>query len=211
MYKLYVYGLFIISIIFSVLIPIIKGNTGELIIKLKLAQLPKYRYKVLNNIMLKTKNGTTQIDHIVVSEYGIFVIETKNYTGLITGNTNTLEWTKNMFGKKFKFRNPILQNKGHIIALSRALNINKDKFIPIVVFVNDCKLRITTKSTVIYDKKLLKTISNYKTERIDEQDVNRIASNINKLNQKGILMKIKHIMYVKERQRKNKNRKSFSI
>lgn len=206
MCNFYLCGIFLIAVIIAGLLPVIKGNTGELSIRLELCLLPKEKYKVLNDIIIKTKRGTTQIDHIVVSQYGIFVIETKNFTGLITGNTNTLEWTKNMYGKKFKFRNPIIQNKGHIRALSKALNISENKFTSIVVFVNDCSLNIDTKSIVIHDDKLLKIIKYYKTEKIDKQDVEKISDKIKKLNKKGILMRIKHVMYVKERQRENRNR-----
>lgn len=206
MCNFYLCGIFLIAVIIAGLLPVIKGNTGELSIRLELCLLPKEKYKVLNDIIIKTKRGTTQIDHIVVSQYGIFVIETKNFTGLITGNTNTLEWTKNMYGKKFKFRNPIIQNKGHIRALSKALNISENKFTSIVVFVNDCSLNIDTKSIVIHDDKLLKIIKYYKTEKIDKQDVEKISDKIKKLNKKGILMRIKHVMYVKERQRKSRNR-----
>ena len=206
MCNFYLCGIFLIAVIIACLLPVIKGNTGEISIRLELCLLPKEKYKVLNDIIIKTKRGTTQIDHIVVSQYGIFVIETKNFTGLITGNTNTLEWTKNMYGKKFKFRNPIIQNKGHIRALSKALNISENKFTSIVVFVNDCSLNIDTKSIVIHDDKLLKIIKYYKTEKIDKQDVEKISDKIKKLNKKGILMRIKHVMYVKERQRENRNR-----
>ena len=45
-----------------------------------LSSLDENEYKVLNDVMVRTQNGkTSQIDHIVVSAYGIFVIETKNY------------------------------------------------------------------------------------------------------------------------------------
>ena len=52
------------------------GFFGELWTKKDLKKLPK-EYKILNNIMIKVNNSTHQIDHIVVSKYGIFVIETK--------------------------------------------------------------------------------------------------------------------------------------
>lgn len=62
-----------------------KGNAGEKAVSRKLSRLPKEEYKVLNNVMLATSKGTTQIDHIILSIYGIFVIETKNYNGWIYG------------------------------------------------------------------------------------------------------------------------------
>lgn len=66
----------------------INGKMGEFEVSAILATLSGNDYIVINNITLPSKFGTTQIDHIVVSIYGIFVIETKNYTGLIYGGEN---------------------------------------------------------------------------------------------------------------------------
>ena len=44
--------------------------------------------------MLATKSGTTQIDHVVVSKYGLFTIETKNYRGKIYGDDARDKWTQ---------------------------------------------------------------------------------------------------------------------
>ena len=52
-------------------------------------------YYRLNNITLPLANGgSTQIDHIIVSVHGIFVIETKNYKGWIYGNEKQRQWTQ---------------------------------------------------------------------------------------------------------------------
>ena len=69
-------------------IPEIRGHIEEKKVSAFLATLPSYEYKIFNDILLATESGTTQIDHIVVSRFGIFVIETKNYRGWITGNEN---------------------------------------------------------------------------------------------------------------------------
>ena len=81
----------------------VKGIIGEKKVSVVLATLPNSDYIILNDVMLPTEKGSTQIDHIVVSLYGIFVIETKNYKGWITGSSYAEQWTKNMYGKKYKF------------------------------------------------------------------------------------------------------------
>ena len=53
----------------------IRGFMGEFWTKLELNKLPKDKYIVLNDILIKSNNGTSQIDHIVISKFGIFVIE----------------------------------------------------------------------------------------------------------------------------------------
>ena len=72
-------GLIIIGLFFLLrwLIPS-KGKVGEKVVASKLDHLPKDQYRVLNNVTIPTPKGSSQIDHLVVSIYGIFVIETKN-------------------------------------------------------------------------------------------------------------------------------------
>ena len=60
-----------------------KGISGELVASYFLNKLDKSEYYIINNIILKIGDRTTQIDHIVVSPYGIFVIETKDWKGKI--------------------------------------------------------------------------------------------------------------------------------
>ena len=117
-----------------------KGKEGERQVAKYLSNLPSKKYIVLNNILLQNNYHSTQIDHIVFSVYGIFVIETKNYSGIIRGKENSENWTKETYGNKFPFRNPILQNKAHIKALQRILSIRDErKIIPIVTFSRRAK------------------------------------------------------------------------
>ena len=101
----------IVCITFRILQPKIKGYLGEKSVALILSFLPSDKYKIINDVLVKSNNRTIQIDHIVISIYGMFVIETKNYKGWITGSDNSEYWTKNVFGNKYKFYNPIRQNK----------------------------------------------------------------------------------------------------
>lgn len=78
-------------------------------------------YRLLNNVTLRVQDGTTQIDHILVSRFGIFVIETKHYKGWIFGNARDATWTQVLFRRKFRFQNPIHQNYGHLRAVQDLL------------------------------------------------------------------------------------------
>jgi hypothetical protein len=88
------------------------------------------------------KDGTTQIDQIIVSRFGVFVIETKNYKGWIFANPNQADWTQVMFKAKFKFQNPIRQNFRHVSAVQDLLD-----FLPpgtvksAVVFTGEAKFK----------------------------------------------------------------------
>lgn len=97
------------------------GDIGEYKINIQLDQLPK-DCLYLDDLMIinpKAKSGYSQIDHVVISPDGIFVIETKNYKGNIYGNKKDQYWSVN---KRFRLKNPLHQNYGHIKALESILS-----------------------------------------------------------------------------------------
>ena len=98
-------------------------------------------YIDVNNVTIPTSNGTTQIDHVIVSRYGIFVVETKNIDGWIFGDEKSPQWTQSLFGKKYKFQNPLRQNYRHIKALSDFLGIKIDRFFSVVMFWGECEFK----------------------------------------------------------------------
>ena len=124
----------------------IRGFMGEFGVKTELKKLPKDKYIVLNDFMIKSNKGTHQIDHIVISKFGIFVIEMKNYYGVITGNEYKDKWTQHLGRNKYYFNNPILQTYGHIKALEEVLQLDKKNFISIVCFSNQAILNINAKN-----------------------------------------------------------------
>lgn len=168
------------------------GSRGEFYVAKILNKLDKEEYIVLNDLMLDTDYGTTQIDHVVLSIYGIFVIETKNYSGWIYGGERADEWTKNMYGNKYSFRNPIKQNYGHIKSLSKKLDISTNYFTSIVVFTNRAKLKGDFESPVIYSRQLLDEIKYHNTIKLTKEQIN---------NYKDIL--ISSLNYDKEKKKKH--------
>ena len=161
-----------------IIMPNIKGKMGEFNVSVVLATLPKDEYQVINDIIIPSKYGTTQIDHVVVSIYGIIVIETKNYKGLIYGGEDAETWTKNMWGNKYSLRNPLKQNYGHVKSLQAILNIPKEMFIPIVVFSNRAKLRVQTQETVINLWRLRSEIKKHKIPIIPSEQLIDYRSSI---------------------------------
>jgi len=118
------------------------GARGERwVAKVLQERLPK-EYHVLNDIYLPLPDGTTtQIDHIVVSRFGIFVIETKTYSGWIFGDKNSAQWTQSIYRKKSRFQNPLRQNYRHKCALADCLGIPLELFNDIVVFNGNCQFK----------------------------------------------------------------------
>lgn len=191
------FWIFIAPFIFiKIFYPKLRGLAGEMLVKMKLCLLPKSKYIILNDIMIGNDYGTHQIDHIVISEYGIFVIETKNYYGLIVGDEFQNTWNQCLGRRKYKFNNPIHQNYGHIKTLESLLNIEENKFISIVCFSDDCKLKINSNSTVVNIKNLRRVIKNFYKALI-ETDIQQIANIILENNIKGRKNRKNHVKQIK--------------
>lgn len=141
--------------------PAAVGRRGERRVSRLLKKLPE-EYRLLNDVMLRTRNGrTVQIDHVVVSPYGIFVIETKNYQGIIIGNGNSDEWRQHIWGNEYRLYNPEMQNRSHIFALRQVLPREAEGHIhSIVVFIKRAKLNLRNiKGRVVYPDALLGEIT----------------------------------------------------
>ena len=182
----------------------IKGEIGEKKIADILKTLPRKHYKIINDVFLKRKDGSTsQIDHIIVSTYGIFVIETKNYNGLITGKDNSEEWIQHLSKKdSYPFYSPTRQNYGHIKALKESLRLPENIFISIVVFLSDATLNVKSKYHVINDKELKKTILAYHMQKLDNEKVITIENQIKNLNISSKRARNKHVKYIEKNYKK---------
>ena len=160
-----------------------KGFLGETVINVAMwLKLEKDVYHRLNGITLPLANGgSTQIDHIIVSVYGIFVIETKNYKGWIYGSENQRQWTQAFpNGSKFKFQNPLRQNYLHIKTLADLLGLELSYFHSMIAFIGECELKtrdelpehVLTSGMVSYVKKK-------KDKLLTEDEVTSIVEQIN--------------------------------
>lgn len=119
-----------------------KGVLGEWQVNLLIKFfLNKNEYHLIKNVTLPTEGGTTQIDHIIVSKYGIFVVETKNMKGWIFGNGNQKQWTQQIYKHKSKFQNPLHQNYKHVKTLEATLaiesNAKNDSIFSVIIFIGD--------------------------------------------------------------------------
>ncbi len=121
-------------------------------------------YHLLNNVTLRHGNSTTQIDHVLISQYGIFVIETKGYKGWIFGKESDRKWTQVLYKAKFRFPNPIKQNAGHIAAVCSLFKLDRKIFHSIVVFCGQPQFKTELPLNVIYYRQLVDYIRGFKKE-----------------------------------------------
>jgi restriction system protein len=153
--------------------PKVKGRIGEAFVSVAaLKRLDPKVYRVFNDLVLPRPDGkgTTQIDHIVVSPFGIFVIETKNYEGWIFGDENSRQWTQVIYGKKSRFQNPLHQNALHVRALATATGLPRECFHNLVFFVGDATLKTPLPPQVMTEG-LVSYIRSHQAEVIPSQEL----------------------------------------
>ncbi|MFN3753984.1 NERD domain-containing protein [Flavobacterium sp.] len=178
----------------------IKGVIGEQTVSLYLRSLDKTKYKVIHNVVLVSGEYTSQIDHIVISDYGVFVIETKNYKGWILGHEHSEYWTQVIYNRKEKLYNPIRQNSGHIKTLKKCLaeypHVN---YKSIIVFSSRATIKVNTITDVVYTSRLVRTIKRYSGTTLSETEKENIFQKINTLNKVATYDKRQHVKSIKQR------------
>lgn len=187
-------GIIVLVSLLKIFKPKIKGYIGEKSIVFLLNRLPK-SYVTLNDILIETQSGSSQIDHIVVSQFGVFVLETKNYKGWIYGKENQKRWTQNIYGNKYYFQNPLHQNYGHIKRLQEIKGLESIDFKSLVLFSGEATLKNEI-DNVIYFSKVNNWITKFKEIIYDEKEVEEIKNaiiNNNILDKKSRRNHIKNI------------------
>lgn len=192
----------IIILLFSVLIKTrwFKGVFGEFIVNVTLRfSLNSHQYSILKNVTLPTDNGSTQIDHIVISQYGIFVIETKNMKGWIFGSEHQKQWTQQIYKHKNKFQNPLHQNYKHTQTLKILLDLEQEQIISMVVFVGSAKFKTKIPNNVTNVSGLISLIKSYSNISLNDVQLNSVFDSIqgNRFTSSHQTNK-KHIAHVKE-------------
>lgn len=194
----------VILVVFVIRLPAIRGNQGEANVAMRLNALPKSEYAVFNDLLIQDAQYSSQIDHVVVSKYGIFVIETKNYKGWIYGGEYSEHWTQNIWGNKYQLYNPILQNKGHVKALKSYLGISGFPFIPVVVFSSRAGIRVNVRDNdVLYYSELTEFIKSKKVVLLSNDDVGFVIEMLQKLPKYKNKDNIRHIEQVEYRKIQN--------
>jgi len=127
-------------------------NRGEaLVSRVVLENFGPPDYHLLNHVTLRMEDGTTQVDHILVSRYGVFVFEIKDYKGWIFGGAKQRSWTKVLFQIKYRFQNPIHQNMRHVRAVKHLLNfLSPGAIKSVVVFTGEAEFRTEIPPGVFY-------------------------------------------------------------
>ena len=181
------------------------GQWGEYVTEFAINKKIKGKYVVLKNIYIPHEEKTTEIDLIMVHEKGIFVFESKNYSGTIYGEIDQLNWIQVLDnGSKNKFYNPIRQNKTHIKALAKYLDLPEEDFLSYVIFSERCTLKKVPPKTpqvvVLRRPEMLERLQlqiAYNKRKYDDEAFGKIISKLREGTNKSEEEKQKHIEDIK--------------
>ena len=184
-----------------------KGLYGEYLIFNKLKQIEGYSKSLLNAYIPKKNGDSTELDLIFIHEKGIYVIESKNYSGWIYGDEKSLNWTQTFkSGKKFKFYNPIKQNHSHIKHLRENLkDLYNHNYFSLIVFSDRCELK-----KIKYNSSDIKVLNRMNISRfirkslkpsyilLTEDEVDVIYNHLSKYTKVSDEVKKEHILNIKK-------------
>ena len=195
-------GLLILKFFYKLWLPSFKGWVGEAAVRRVLQRLDAARYASFHDLYLPRPDGkgTTQLDHVVVSAAGIFVIETKNFKGWIFGTEKQKQWTQKIYKYNQRFQNPLHQNNLHIEALSEFLPLERGKCHSVVVFTGDSTFKTEMPPNVL-NRGFVKYIEGFTEAILEKAEVDRIAEILRKLDaahDRKILAR-EHVKAIRER------------
>ena len=161
--------------------------------------------QVFKNLYVPYRGKTTEVDLLMLHEKGIFVFESKNYSGWIFGSADQLNWTQCLQnGEKNRFYNPIKQNETHIRALSAALGLPGTAFTSYIIFSERCSLKkvpADTDSVVIVRRpdmlRHLRAELNKRTIVYPEQEMDMLKSALKSFTNKTEEEKQAHVDAIK--------------
>lgn len=146
-------------------------NQGEaLVSRLLRSEFASPSYHLMNHVTLRMGDGTTQIDHILVSRFGVFVIETKHYSGWLFASAEGKRWTQVWFRARFSFQNPIIQNQRHVRAVQNVLDhLPREAIQSVVVFSGNAEFKTEIPSGVLRIQELAGYIRMQANEIMSEE------------------------------------------
>ena len=162
-------------------------------------------HKIINNLILEDKGKYTQIDHILINQNGIYVIEDKTYEGFIVGKKKDRMWYNILEDEKNYFFNPIFQNLIHCDILKDKLSFKDLQLIHNVVVFTPYA-RIVNDNCNCFTTENLYQAFNKRSSMLTPKDVEKIYNQLISLNVKSHKIKKKHFKTIYEMRHDKKNK-----
>jgi len=159
-------------------------------------------YRRFHDVIIPARNGTTQIDHLLVSPYGLFIVETKNIKGWIFGSENQPKWTQSLYRKKYSFQNPIRQTYRQKKVLSEYLDLDQSLIHTVIYFVGDCKFKTKLPENVI-NSGLGRYIKRFQNHILSSGDIDCVVRTLEQHVSDSSLTTRDHVRSLRERHASN--------
>lgn len=181
--------------------PWVKGHLGEGLMRVFMHfLLPRQHYHALHNVTLPTRDGTTQIDHVVISRFGVFVLETKNMRGWIFGSEQQAQWTQAVYRRRYTFQNPLRQNYKHVQAVQAVLELPDEHLHSIVNFIGNSTFKTPLPRNVTHGTGFIALIKACTTPVLDHT---QIATALERLQRArlapGLATQQQHVRHLQQR------------
>ena len=185
------------------------GKYGEKKVAFLLRDLEHDNYQVFNDLLIKKGNYTTQIDHIIISRYGVFVLETKNVHGKVYGSGTSEYWKQYLpdtgyrrYGitQKHQLRNPLWQNAGHINSLRRHVFGYHVPIYGIVAFSDDTDLFVTAEQPVMKMSGIVPYIRTFQDEVLSSDKMDFYIQRLSEVISTSEADRKEHIVNVQQNQ-----------
>ena len=160
--------------------------------------LDSQTYNRFHDTIIPSDNGTTQIDHILVSRYGIFIIETKNKAGWIFGSEDQAQWTQVIYGKKYSFQNPLRQTYRQKKVLAQFIQVDESHIHNVIYFAGDSKFKTQLPSNVL-NSGIGSYIKSFGDLVLSQDEVYRIIAKIGQHTNESQISNSDHVRSLRER------------
>lgn len=179
------------------------GDAGEAVTANELRNLG---FLVVRNLYLPYNGHLTEIDIVAISEFGLFIIENKNYAGVVYGSLDDRYWyvKYSILGGR-KLLNPITQNNIHrssLVSLDCIKDLVPEKYIFSPVIFNDkCKLNINGADKKVFTlSKFVEVYKGYITDRepcLSKDKVKYLYDNLKEYSDCSDFMRLLHVVTLK--------------
>ncbi len=144
--------------------------------KLAAKHLDTRVYRQVQDVAFETQEGTVRIDHVVLSPYGVFVIQAMAESGEISGKAFAPDWTRTSGGKTATFPNPLRPNFNRKLALGNLLGLGEARLFSVIAFTEAAAFRFPMPDNVTRGKGFADYIASKKDRLVDETDIPRLAT-----------------------------------
>ncbi|MDX1490376.1 MAG: nuclease-related domain-containing protein [Pseudohongiellaceae bacterium] len=158
-----------------------KGLINEWRVRLSLSRsFTKPEYRQLHDLSLPGAADNDTIDHLIISAYGVFIIETRHMRGWIYGNEDQPFWTQKSHKKSLRFANPLLRNQHLSNELAKTLGLDNEYVHHTVCFIDSHRFKTPMPENVTSSDTILSYIRSFNSRVLTDRQTRELYQSIRK-------------------------------